>query len=122
MALRTYWCVLQQAERRRSGKLSWDEAAGFNCDLDLDLDGGTMSGLRTALITGIQQLGGDESAIGWYRLNVFDAEGNVAVRDYVAPPDSPSRPPSRNAPTGSSSPSWPGACSSGDIRQRASSW
>ena len=89
MALRTYWCVLQQAERRRSGKLSWDEAAGFNCDLDLDLDGGTMSGLRTALITGIQQLGGDESAIGWYRLNVFDAEGNVAVRDYVAPPDSP---------------------------------
>lgn len=89
MTLRTYWCVLSQANRRRSGKLDWNDGDGFNCDLDLDVEGGTLSGLRAALITGIQQAGGDEAATEWYRLNVYDREGERRVRDYVAPHDSP---------------------------------
>lgn len=89
MTLRRYWCVVQQAERRRSGELDWNDTDGFNCDLDLDLHAGTLSGLRAALITRILQLGGDETTTGWYRLNVFDADSDVMVRDYVAPPDFP---------------------------------
>lgn len=79
---------LRDSSRGR-GCSSWDDAAWFNCDLDLDLDGGTQSGRRAALVTGIRQAGGDESATGWYRLNVFDVDGDVVVRDYVVPPDFP---------------------------------
>ena len=88
MTLRTYWCVLQQAEQRRSG-IRWNDMPGFRCDLDLELANGTLSGLRAALITGIRQADGDETATSWYRLNVYDADGNVAFGDYVVPPDFP---------------------------------
>jgi hypothetical protein len=89
MTMRTYWCVVQRAERRRNGNIRWEDTDGFNCDLDLDLPGGVLSGLRAALLTGIHRAGGDEAAAAWYRLNAFDGNGDVAAADYVAPPDFP---------------------------------
>jgi hypothetical protein len=87
MALRTYWCVLSQMGTTAiRGRTVFREVDGFS--YDLDLDEGTGSAIRAALVTGIKQHGGEEANVGEYRLNILDAEhGRVLLRDYATSPE-----------------------------------
>jgi hypothetical protein len=88
MTMRTYWCVLTRMDTKRwSGKAYFAEVDGgaFNRGLDLDRDRDAQ--LRGAMLALITQTGGGETDIGWYRMDVYDDGGNIAVRDYTASPD-----------------------------------
>lgn len=87
MALRTCWCVLSQMGTTAiRGRTVFREVDGFS--YDLDLDEGTGSAIRAALVTGIKQHGGEEANVGEYRLNILDAEhGRVLLRDYATSPE-----------------------------------
>jgi hypothetical protein len=94
MALRTYWCVLFRADQKRSGKIVFTEADNSGFSLDLDLGGEQESQLRGALMTAVQQAGGDVSDLSWYRMDVYDSGGEIAVSAYTVPPSGAAWPPS----------------------------
>ena len=87
MTLRTYWCVLtQMGTTAIRGKTVFREVDGFS--YDLDLDEGTGSAIRAALVTGVKQCGGEEADVSEYRLNILDAQdGQVLRRNYAASPE-----------------------------------
>jgi hypothetical protein len=87
MALKTYWCVLSQMGTTAiRGRTVFREVDGFS--YDLDLDEGTGSAIRAALVTGIKQHGGEEADISEYRLNILDAQyGRVLLPDYASSPE-----------------------------------
>ena len=87
MTLRTYWCVLtQMGTTAIRDKTVFREVDGFS--YDLDLDEGTGSAIRAALVTGVKQCGGEEADVCEYRLNILDAQdGQVLRRNYAASPE-----------------------------------
>lgn len=85
--MRTYWCVLFQSEEKRSGKIVFNEADNSGIHIGLDLDGDRESQLRGALVTAVQQAGGNVSRLDWYRMDVHDSDGDlVEGRWTVAAP------------------------------------
>lgn len=84
MSLRTCECILMKAGRAHfSGKIIFREATRFTFDLDLYEDRGFTK--RAALLTGIFQVGGQESDISQYRLTAT-ADGEPVLTDWAAGP------------------------------------
>lgn len=85
MSLRTYECILMKGGRAYfSNRMVFREATRFT--FDLDLDEGMGHTIRAALLTGIFQVGGQESDISQYRLTVV-ADGEPVLPDWAAGPE-----------------------------------
>jgi hypothetical protein len=84
VSFRTYECILMKTGRAHfSDKIVFREATRFTFDLDLDED--MEHTKRAALLTGILQVGGQESDISQYRLTVA-ADGKPVLTDWAAGP------------------------------------
>ena len=93
MALRTYRCVLfRQVTTAFRGKTVFREVDQFSCELDLGEAMGYT--IRAALLNGVKQAGGDETDIGEYRMDVYNAVGDdqLLLAGFTVPPDDVHRP------------------------------
>jgi hypothetical protein len=95
MAMRMFWCVLHRAEQKRNGKVRFVEADNSGLHLEMDLDRNDEPWLRAALVTAVRQAGGNETDLSWYRMDVYDSDGDIVTGGYTAPPDGAGYPASR---------------------------